>query len=72
MCYLCEKYNKSITIQYHIADCCYLDTQAAFVGLKNRLDLTKVPSEWNSFICRGLTVIELGKFVNTFSADNTS
>ena len=57
MYHLCEKYYKPITVQYYIANCvswvlrltCWIYKQ---IGLTNAL------SEQNSFVCRGLSVLE--------------
>ena len=50
MYYLCEKYYKSITVQYHRVNC------VSWVPRLNLLDL-QMHSEWSLFICGGLTVL---------------
>ena len=38
MYYLCEKYYKPITVQYHIADCVRRVSKLTLLGLMNKLD----------------------------------
>ena len=52
MYYLCEKYYKPITVQYYMA-LCYFVPRPSLLYLQ-----TKVLSEWNSLVCRGLTVLD--------------
>ena len=55
--YLCGKYYKPIMLyqQYYIANCVRWMPRLT-VGYTNKLDLQTMLSEWNSFICGGLTV----------------
>ena len=57
--YLCEKYYRPITVQYYIADCVGWVPRVTFeqIGLMNKLDVTNMLLEWNSFVCRELTVL---------------
>ena len=55
MCYLCEKHCKPITVQYYIADCVSWVPRLTLLDL-HQIGLTNVLLEWNSFVCRGLTV----------------
>ena len=48
--YLCEKYYKSITVQYHIADCVH------WVSRLTLLDLWTYSQNGTHFRCQGLTV----------------
>ena len=62
MYYLCEKYYKPITVQYYIADCVSWVPRLTLLDLQTswaykRIGLTNALLEWNSFICRGLTVL---------------
>ena len=52
-----EKYSKSITAQYCIANCVSRGLRLTLLGLQ--IGLTSALSEWNSFICRGLTAITM-------------
>ena len=49
--YLCEKYYKSITVQYYIADRVSWVPRQSLLDFPNKLDLMNALSEWNSFIC---------------------
>ena len=58
MYYFCEKYYRSITVQYYIADCIYWVSRLILLDLQRNwtykeTGLTNVLSEWNLFICRG-------------------
>ena len=53
MYYSCEQCYKPITIQYYIVDC------ASWTLLDLGTNWTYMLSEWNSFVCGGLTVIPL-------------
>ena len=65
MYYLCEKYYKPITVQYFIDHCVSWVPRLTWFNLKKKqLDLMNVLSEWNSFICRRLTVYH---FINSLS-----
>ena len=57
MYYLCEKYHKPITVQYYIADCVSWVPRLTLLDLRTN-GLTNALLEWNSFVCRGLTVTE--------------
>ena len=61
MYYLYEKYSKPITVWYHIANCASWVPRLALLDLMNKLDV-QTCSEWNSFVCRGLTVIRWFSF----------
>ena len=55
MCNFCAKYHKPITVPYYITDDGSWVPRLTYwtyeqIGLRNAL------LEWNSFICRGLTV----------------
>ena len=54
ICYFCEKYYKSITVQNYIVDCVSWVPRLTLLDLQ--IGLTNALSELNSFICRGLTV----------------
>ena len=57
MYYFYEKDYKPITVQYHITDCVrYLDQ---LCGTYKQIGLMNALSEWNSFTCKGLTVLEV-------------
>ena len=56
MCYLCETYHKPITVQYCITDAVSWVPEQILLGLRTKLNLIDVLLEWNSVICRGLTV----------------
>ena len=54
--YLCEKYHKSIKVQYCTTDCVRWVPRLTLLDLTSKLNLMNVLSEQNSFICRGLAV----------------
>ena len=56
MCYLCEKYYKPVTVPYYIANCVSLVPRLTLLDLPT-YGIYKVPSKWNSFIGKGLTVV---------------
>jgi len=58
MYYLCEKYYKSITIHYNIANYVSWVLRLTSLDLKEQMWLTNMLSEWDSFICRRLTIVE--------------
>ena len=65
MYYSCEKYYKPITAQYYIAN--YVSWVLRLTcWIYKQVRLTNVLSEQNSFVCRGLSVLEsslnAGKF----------
>ena len=49
--HLCEKYYKSITVQYYIANRVSWVPRQSLLDFPNKLDLMNALSEWNSFIC---------------------
>ena len=51
---LCEKYYKSIIVQYYIADHVSWVPRLSLLDLK--IGLMNMLSEWNSIVCRGLSV----------------
>ena len=55
MFYLYEMYYKPVTVQYYIASCVSLLLRLTLLDLQ--IGLTAVLSEWNWFICRGLTEV---------------
>ena len=55
--YLCEKYYKAITVRYHIANGISWVTRLTLLVLQS--GLTNLLSEWNLFVCRGLTLLAL-------------
>ena len=50
MYYLSGKFYKPIMVQYYITDC------VSWAPRLTLLDLRNVLSEWNSFVCKGLTI----------------
>ena len=54
MYYLCGKYYKPITVQYYTADCVSWVPRLTLLDLQ--IGVTNALSEWNSLVCRGLTV----------------
>jgi len=55
MYYLCEKYYKSATVQYHIADCVSWVPRLTLL-VYEQIGLTYVFSEQNLLVCRGFAV----------------
>ena len=55
MYYLCGKYYKLIVVQYCIANCVSWVPRLT-VALMDKLDLTNILSEQNTFVHTGLTV----------------
>ena len=51
--YLCEKYYKPIRVQNYIVNCASWVPRPILLG---QIGLTNSLSEWNSLVCRGLTV----------------
>ena len=56
MYYLCEKYYKPITVQYYMASYVINSWVPRLTLLDLQIGLTNKPLEWNSFVCRGLSV----------------
>ena len=56
--HLCEKDYKLITIQYNIAYCVSWVPRLTLMDLQTHFGLTNLHLEWNSLVCRGLTVWE--------------
>ena len=54
MYYFCEKYYKPVMVEYHRVDCVRWVPKLTLLGLGT--NWTYVLLEWNSFICRGVTV----------------
>ena len=75
MYYLCEKYYKPITVQYYIADCVSWVPRLTLLDLRTGFMNTLL--EWNSFVCRGPTVLilpiqERGIFFHLFVPSSIS
>ena len=56
MYYLCEKYYKPSTVKYYIANCASWVPTLTLLGLWTNWPLN-MPSEQNSFVCRGLSIV---------------
>ena len=53
--YLCGKYHKPTTVQYCVAN--YVSWVPRLTLLDVRFGLRNMLSDWNSFVCRGLTEV---------------
>ena len=63
---MCEKYYKLITVQDNIANCVGWVPRLTLLNLRtNWTYKCALGMEWNSFVCRGLTVTKLCPWICT-------